>query len=423
MESFRGKKLLVLAGAEVHCKVVRKAQKLGIYTIVTDYLPYEESPAKQIADAYWDIDIMDTDRIIEQCKIEKIDGVIAFCIDPAQIPYCKVCEALDLPCYGTRHQFDVMTNKRLFKQFCLECGLDTIPSYSEIDLKEDKVKFPIFIKPSESRGSRGQAICWNKVDAEKAIRIAKNESVDGLCLIEEYMGDKKDFSLACIVIDSVPYITKMGDRYLGLEKNGLSRQQICTLLPSLFADTFANKVEFKIRNLVKQLGMRFGSIFLQGFIDGDTVRFYDPGLRFPGSDYDVALEKATGFSTVETMIRFAMTGDITSCVGNPKNCYKLCGKTAMILSIAAESGEIASIDGIDEVMADERVVAYYANHKVGDNISKTSDIRQRIIEFVVLLDSRDEVQEITKFIYSRINIKDKNNMDMVVSKMGVDIDF
>ena len=49
--NLKGKKLLILAGAGVHNKVVRAAKEMGIYTIVTDYLP--DSPAKELADESW----------------------------------------------------------------------------------------------------------------------------------------------------------------------------------------------------------------------------------------------------------------------------------------------------------------------------------------------------------------------------------
>ena len=42
----KGKKLLIIAGAGVHNKVVKAAKEMGIYTIVTDYLP--DSPAKSV---------------------------------------------------------------------------------------------------------------------------------------------------------------------------------------------------------------------------------------------------------------------------------------------------------------------------------------------------------------------------------------
>ena len=44
MKSLSGKKLLILAGTDLHCKVVRAAKEMGIYTVVTDYIT--DSPAK-----------------------------------------------------------------------------------------------------------------------------------------------------------------------------------------------------------------------------------------------------------------------------------------------------------------------------------------------------------------------------------------
>ena len=80
----KGKKLLIIAGAGVHNKVVKAAKEMGIYTIVTDYLP--DSPAKKIADEAWLIDIKDVDKIVEKCRETHIEGVINFCIDPGQKP-------------------------------------------------------------------------------------------------------------------------------------------------------------------------------------------------------------------------------------------------------------------------------------------------------------------------------------------------
>lgn len=60
--------------------------------------------------------------------------------------------------------------------------------------------------------------------------------------------------------------------------------------------------------MIKSLGIKFGPVFLQGFVDGNTIRYYDPAQRMPGGDYDVILEKTTGFSTVRSWITFALTG-------------------------------------------------------------------------------------------------------------------
>ena len=57
--SLIGKKLLVLGGAGVHCKVVEAAKEMGVYTVVADYLEVKNSPAKQISDDNVLISILD----------------------------------------------------------------------------------------------------------------------------------------------------------------------------------------------------------------------------------------------------------------------------------------------------------------------------------------------------------------------------
>ena len=418
-----GKKLLVLAGADVHCKVVNAARELGVYTIVTDYLETEDSPAKKLADESWMLDITDVESIVEKCKENKVDGVLNYCIDPAQVPYARICRELDLPCYGTVEQFEIMTNKAKFKAFCRAYNVSTVPDYSINDIEMDRVSYPVLVKPSDSRGSRGQTVCHAKEELDEAIGFAKAESSDGGYIIEKYMLGKQDFSLAYIVIDSKPYILKIGDRYLGKVEDNLERQHMCTLLPSKSADGFVAKVNSRVNDMIQGLGIKFGAVFLQGFIDGDDVHFYDPGLRFPGGDFDIVLEKATGFNPMKTMIHFALTGDITSCYGEPEQAYKLNGGTCIILSIACKPGQICRIDGLDYIGNMVNVFSVSRRYKNGETIPNTGDLKQRAAEVVAFLDKRDDAEYFVKKIYETVNILDENGMDMIVSRMGVDIPF
>ena len=87
------KKLLILGGTAQQIKLVEAAKKMGVYTIVTDYLV--DSPAKKVADEAWMLNIKDVDQIVERCKQEQVNGVICGYIDPCQRPYQQICEALD----------------------------------------------------------------------------------------------------------------------------------------------------------------------------------------------------------------------------------------------------------------------------------------------------------------------------------------
>ena len=120
------KKILVLGSASVHVKLIKAAQEMGIYTITTDNVPYEESPGKQVADEYWDFNIYDVDGIVKKAKEASIDGVISGWLDPCQRPYQQICTLLGVPCYGTEEQFYKMTDKHAFKKMCAENGVEIV---------------------------------------------------------------------------------------------------------------------------------------------------------------------------------------------------------------------------------------------------------------------------------------------------------
>ena len=413
---FKDKRLLILGGADIHTKVVECANEMGIFTIVADY--YSDSPAKKIACQSLLISATDVDSIVEWCSKNPVDGVLSFGIDPLQIPYQRICERLNLPCYGTKNQFEIMTNKVKFKEFCRQNGVGTIPEYSSQDINNDNIDYPVIVKPTDSRGSRGQNVCFNKQQTLEAVKIAQEESKDGGFICEKYMIAYQDISNAFFVIDSIPYLVKFGDRYLGKSEDNLDRQAICTRLPSTIANEFENKSINKVKNMIKKLGVKFGPVFLQGFLNSQgDVFYYDPGLRMPGSDYERILKTATGFDIVKTMIHFSLTGDHKTCYGNPYQCYRLNGKNAFILDISVCPGTIGRIKKIDS-MENGRIIYYSQRVNEGKIIPPSGDIQQRVSEFGVLLDNGCDINESISEVYSKYHVEDEFGNDMIVSKVN-----
>jgi hypothetical protein len=410
-----GKRLLILAGAGIHSKVVHAAKEMGIYTIVTDYL--ENSPAKLIADEAWMLNITDVDGIVEKCKEVGVDGVLNFCIDPAQWPYLEVCERLGLPCYATREQLEILTDKVKFKDYCVAHNVDVIPEYSIKDIISDKAEYPLFIKPSINRGSRGQYICYSKNEALEAYPKSAAESADGKAICEKYMVGKQDLGTAFYVINGEPYLVKFGDRFLGKEEDGLNKQVMCTRLPSPFAPIFEAKVSDRVKTMIKSMGIKFGPVFLQGFIDGDTVRYYDPARRMPGGDYDLILKKATGFDTVKTLIHFALTGDNTVCYGEPKNSYLLNGGMGLLFTISVRPGKISKVEGLDKMLKHPNVV--YGRQIIQQKtvIPASGDIKQRVAAIGAFIPQGMSPKKFVEEVYATYHVYDENGEDMIVSRV------
>lgn len=413
----KGKKLLILAGASLHIKIVKAAKELGVYTIVTDNLKPEDSPAKLIADEFWMNNIFDIDNIVQRCKEEKVDGVITFCIDPTQIPYQRICEKLNLPCYGTKEQFRIFTNKQLFKDFCKKYNVNVIPEYSRNDILNNNVNYPVLVKPTDSRGSRGINICYNQEEVLNAMNIASNESSDKGVIIEQYFNDAHDMSFAYMVVNKIPYLVKIGDRILGDKKDNLQCQQMAAILPSKYKQQYIELVESNVKEMIKGLGLDFGAVFLQGFWKGNKVYMYDPGLRFPGTDFDVVTKEVTGFDAMKSFVRFALTGDINSCYGDINLAYNYNDKFCLILSVSIKAGVIDIIEGIEEIVKHPYVIDYYQRYHKGDVILNSGDIRQRALEFVMYIPNYNEIKNFIDFVYKTLKIIDTQGNDMIVSRV------
>ena len=414
-DELKGKKLLILAGAPVHCKVVQSAKEMGVHTIVTDYLNYEESPAKQIADEYWNLNITQVDEIVEKCKKERVDGVLNFCIDPAQRPYQEICEKLGFYCYGTKEQFLILTDKVLFKKFCQKNDVDIIEEYSLDEVENDSVVYPLFIKPNDSRGSRGQTICYSKNQVKGAIENALKESSDGKYIIEQYMCGKQDFTMTYLVKDGEPYLIRIGDRYLGTEEDKLNKQCTCLVCPSKFSDLYFETVHSKVCNFIRDLGIKNGPVFMQGFVDDHKIRFYDPGLRFPGGEYEALLKNVTGADIMKMLIEFSLTGKMNQYNCLTQDLYKLNGCHTVQLPITAKPGIIKRFDGIDAIKKNKNVVSVFRRYNIDDEIPATGDVRQRICEIAFVVEKKETVSDSVKKIQDCIFVENEQNENMLTS--------
>ncbi len=413
--NFKGKKLLILCGNVVHVKVVEAAKRMGVYTVVTDGLPLEDAPAKQIADEALYINVLDVDALVEYCKENKIDGVINFCNDIGQRPHQQICEKLGLPSYGTKEQYFMLTDKNAFKEMCIKYGVDVIPQYNENDIENNKIEYPVLVKPVDSRGSRGQAICYNNEELINALPNAKKESTNGLAIIEKYMEGKQDFSMSYVFKNGKPFLTRTGDRYLGEAKDGLQKQCIGSVSPSRYTKMYIEKVHNRVINALQSIGIKNGTVFMQGFIDGDTVRFYDPGIRLPGTEYEKLLLKATGFDLMEQMISLALGGEIDDYNGRLVDAYNLNDKISIQLLISARGGTISQFDGLDIISQNSNVVTIAQRYFVGQTVPQTGDVKQRVCEIVILAD-KSKTKETVDFVQSKLIVLDENKENMLVSQ-------
>lgn len=409
-----GKKLLVLGSASVHVKLIKAAQEMGVYVITTDNVPFEDSPGKQIANEYWDLNIFDEREIIEKSRKSKIDGVISAWLDPCQRPYSRICDALGLPCYGNEHQFYKMTDKHAFKQMCEENGVDVIPEYSENDIENGNVEFPVFVKPVDSRGSRGQAVCYSMDELIAAIDIAKEESSNGDILVEKYIQGSQEFHVTYFFVNGEPYLLRTSDNYCGSEEMHMEKVVSCAVMPSRYTDEYVKKTHPKVVRMFNKLGIKNGPIFMQGFEDNGCFRFFDPGLRFPGVDFELVFKKCFGVDLMKAMVQIALTGETDVVI--PSNAVNLNNCRAAVLYLTVKACKLKQLGGIAEVINDNRVVSYSPRCKEGDEIKWAYNVNQRLGEADLLCSDTSELVDTIEYVNGTLTATDENGEDVIFAR-------
>ncbi len=183
-------KILILGGGFQQLPAIRKAQEIGLETIVADYL--ERPPGKAEADRFYRISTRDKERILELARQENVDGILAFASDPAAETAAYVAEKLGLPGGYTRAA-EVLGHKRSFREFLSEHGLP-VPGHVGLTKKTDKafstaLRYPILIKPADSSGSKGVTVLRNPDQTKllAAYQKAVSYAYRGDVLAEEYI--------------------------------------------------------------------------------------------------------------------------------------------------------------------------------------------------------------------------------------------
>ena len=107
-----GKKLLILGATAGEISLVKRAQKYGIYVIVTDnHTDYTLAPAKNVADEAWDISWSDIDTLEKLSRESGVDGILAGYSEFRVENMIKLCERLNFPCYINNEQLEITRDK------------------------------------------------------------------------------------------------------------------------------------------------------------------------------------------------------------------------------------------------------------------------------------------------------------------------
>ena len=410
MNDVNDKTILILGGSSDGVETVRNANDMGMKTIVVDPIP--GSPAKKIAWKSYDVDAIDLEALVKICNKEKVDGVFVGLSERLLETYCKLCNRIGAPCYCTLEQISIFCDKIAFKQKCREYGIPVVNDYS----LDDNIPFPVLVKPADSSGSKGITVCHNHEELLSGIKKAKFFSHTGRYLIEDYLtGDQ--ITANYTIVDSKPFLSLINDRFVVEPYDGLGSFGIAVAFPSKYADLYLSTIHDNMCRMLKDLGFENTPINLQAFVEGETIRFYDPALRIGGGRAYLITEAITGFSIQKALLRFAVTGKL--CADNESviladDDWRIRGKYSLQPNLIVKTGTIGHIEGMDMIGGVPGLIAAFQMREEGETVSLAGTSQQTAIRLYFVSDTLDELLDSYPRVIDTIRITDDKGENMLL---------
>ncbi len=411
------KKILILGGTYHMIDVVKTANAMGFYTIVTDKVV--GSPAKSFAAKFYDVSTADIQKMIEIVRHEKVDGIFTAFEDINTWNAEKIARETGLPFYATQAQLEISSNKNKFKEFCRRYHVPVIPEYTAGDtLLEEKMhnmKYPVIVKPIDSYASKGITVCYNPPEVrsafKKALRFSKSKKV----IIEPFIDNAYGVQMFYTVCRGDVVLNATTDRFVHKQSKEHPPLPIAMTFPSKHQERYIEKVDPHVRDLIRGMGIENGLVFIQSLYEDETFYIYEMGFRFSGEQHYKIIEQQTGINLLEMMLNFAVGEDIRN--------YDMTAfdngfmpKPSCNLPFLLGDGTIAKVEGLDKIEKMEELVSYCLNHEIGDTIAANGSYAQMFGRFNLVADSEDHLHKAIEQLYRTLKVESVDGKSMLLAK-------
>lgn len=411
-----GKKLLILGGGATSIDIVEAARAMGVYTIVTDWYDTKRSPAKLVADEYWNEEIFKPERIAQLIKEHHVDGVITGFTDSYLLQYQRICELSGLPCYATKEVFETTIDKAKFKKHCIDNGVPVIPEYDLATFDPNMISdnHKIIIKPVDNSGSRGVIACKEANDFQRCLDYALSFSQKKEIIIERYM-DMDSWAASYTIQDGVISLSTLNDR---LEHKSSETAAITTagIYPSKYLERYLEEIDPLIRKMYKAMDVTNGVLSVQGFVDVESFYVMEMGYRLTGGQHYNFSKYENGISALEQLIHFALTGSMAdfSIADKDNPCFQdLC----LNLCILGKEAKVARIEGREFVENLPELIHANFLKGIGDQIGPDGNTSQKIANLHLVLKDVEDMRRVVSLIQEHFHVYNDAEEDLVLPLM------
>jgi biotin carboxylase len=412
-------KTLLLMGGGAYAKGIKAYQdKMGFRIVAVGKDP--SNPIARIADVSYVMDTQNVDGIVEIVKEEKVDGIFVGSSEVNISPAIDVAERTGARFYVNRQQWDIVANKARFKEFARNSGFPVIPEFklSSNPSREEVagLQFPVMIKPVDSSGARGLNPCYKAEDFmplyEEALRWSPRREV----IVESLITDAEDICVCYTIQDGESTLSYSFTKDVVRSENHYVSLPIFHLYPSRFLDQYYKEADEAAKEMFCKMGLKNGTINLQGFYKDGKFFFYEAGYRMGGAQAYILTEYMNGCNVLNYMINYVLTGSMyEERLAEKEDAhfpYPCCN-----YYVELKAGTIDHIEGIDEVEAMRGVLNVTQMCHEGDVILETNEIGRAIYRIHVVGDSMEDLAQRLVNISQTMKIMSTEGYEMQIEPL------
>ncbi|WP_161597770.1 lyase family protein [Fluviispira multicolorata] len=329
----------------------------------------------------------------------------------------SVAEKFSLPCNSVTAIHNCR-NKEILAEILAKFDIPipyTILIKNENDFIQiqQKIQFPVVVKPASGSGSIGVKLCKNLNDfvqhVKQLLSHTKNErgnSVEPKILVQEYiMGS--EYSVEVLKTEKNFEILGITQKYLGEEPYFLE-------IGHDFPAKLSSDIELKIKNTVLKslnaMNFIFGAAHIELRIHNNQAYIIEINPRLAGGMIPALIEKSLGIDLIDLLLDLY-------CGKEVDVKFNLKRFSSIRFLIPEKAGVIAKIDGFSDM---EILDKYYIAKNVGDICTQLGDFRDRIGYLISSADSLEESRfKVNKILEKiRIVIDDHNEQRSSYNKTG-----
>ena len=401
-------KVLVLAGGSDQIDLINELKKRGHKVVLVDYYP--NPPAKRFADKHIQESTLDVEKVREIAVTEKVDMICTACTDQALLTVAKVSEELSLPTYISYQTALNVTNKSFMKKVMMDNDIPT-SKYMIVDKADAKLarnfQYPLVVKPVDCNSSKGVVKVFDEKEVEDAIANAISLSRTQTAVVEEFISGEE--------VSADFYIQGNEVKFLCATKSNKIKNTTSFTITQSYYPVINEAQEAKLTVIAGKIAKAFDlndtPLLVQLILHGDDFYVLEFSARMGGGSKHKVIETISGVDIMKVYVDRILGAKPTV---NPVKKVRY----ATMNYVYCNNGMFVRIEGREEIRKNKLIVADFQYKMENNLITKHETSGDRVMGYLVVADSLEEMAEKIKTIDNSLKIIDDKGNDIMIHNIN-----